>query len=232
MNIINGDCIQEMKKLDDESVDLLFCDLPYGQTKCKWDCLIDLNLFWEQVNRICKKTTPMFFTCTTRFGVSLINSNPKNFRYDMVWEKSKKVGFLSAKKMPLRNHEMIYVFYRKLPLYDVSHHTKRELNASHISYSNIYGSYKPGPRIMYEPPLPVSVLKFNSQRGKHSTHKPFSLMEWILRYYSKENDVILDPTMGSGSTGIVCQNMGRFFIGIEKDKDIYDDAKNRLENNN
>ena len=120
MNLYNNDCLEVMKDLSANSIDLLFCDLPYGETSCKWDCKIDLTLFWKEINRICKINCPMFFTTTTRFGVDLINSNPKNFRYDLVWVKSASAGFLNAKKMPMRKHEMIYVFYRKLPLYDLS----------------------------------------------------------------------------------------------------------------
>lgn len=107
MDLYNDDCLEKMKDLSDNSIDLLFCDLPYGQTNLSWDSLIDLNLFWKEVNRICKDTTPMFFTCSTKFGVSLINSNPKNFRYDLVWVKSAPCGFLNAKKMPMKKHEMI-----------------------------------------------------------------------------------------------------------------------------
>jgi len=141
MELINGDCLEKMKDISDNSIDLLFCDLPYGQTSCKWDSLIDLELFWKEVNRICKITTPMFFTCSTKFGVSLINSNPKNFRYDLVWVKSSPCGFLNAKKMPMKKHEMIYVFYRKLPFYDLSSHKHKFLKER-----------------KEEPPLPNSVI--------------------------------------------------------------------------
>ncbi len=178
--IYNGDCLEVMKDLKDNSVDLLFCDLPYGQTSCKWDSLIDLNLFWEQVNRVCKETAPMFFTCSTKFGVSLINSNPKCFRYDLVWVKSAPCGFLNAKKMPMKKHEMIYVFYRKLPMYDLSSHkhkflkeeddpsvidcksqTSREMKAG---VCNLYGNMKGGTignvhGTNFDPPLPQSVIK-------------------------------------------------------------------------
>ena len=131
--LLHGDCLNEMKGLEDDSVDLIFCDLPYGQTSCKWDCPIDLDLFWIEIMRIKKLNTPIFFTTTTKFGVSLINSAPKkcHFRYDIVWVKSAAAGFLSAKKMPMRKHEMIYVFYEKLPFYDLSSHThkfKKETN--------------------------------------------------------------------------------------------------------
>jgi site-specific DNA-methyltransferase (adenine-specific) len=295
--LLNGDCLELMKDLNDDSVDLIFCDLPYGQTSCKWDCPIDLDLFWIQVMRIKKLNTPIFMTTTTKFGVSLINSAPKKcfFRYDIVWVKSSAAGFLSAKKMPMRKHEMIYVFYEKLPFYDLSSHQhkflkeepKQIIKGENNTY-NTEGRKKPivrekggkyetplpvsivkeetggatgepvvnekytykqnkekdlygtdirkevrtgkgvGKSPIYDPPLPNSMLEIKSTRGKHSTEKPVALMEWILKYYSKEGDVVLDPTMGSGSTGVACKNMNRNFIGFEMDAEIYDGAVNRL----
>lgn len=316
MTLINGDCLEEMKKIETNTIDLLFCDLPYGQTSCKWDCLIDLDLFWKEVNRICKDTTPMFFTCSTKFGVSLINSNPKNFRYDLVWVKSSPCGFLNAKKMPMKKHEMIYVFYKKLPLYDLSSHThkflkdkpderettddevykgnitynhkdrkdpiydpplpnsvikedniktdlyssknkieKRELyrneggqyepplpnsvikETNYINNSELYGIVDRSQFIerknnepIYDPPLPNSILEIKSEKGKHATQKPLGLTEWILKYYSKSGDKVLDPTMGSGTMGISCKQMGREFIGIELDEKIFKVAENRINN--
>jgi site-specific DNA-methyltransferase (adenine-specific) len=266
MELYNNDCLEVMKDLSSNSIDLLFCDLPYGQTNCKWDTKIDLELFWKQVNRICKINCPMFFTTTSRFGVDLINSNPKNFRYDLVWVKTHNCGFLNAKKMPMRKHEMIYVFYRKLPFYNLSSHSHKFLgifntdNKAENCYGNsnyqplelkkydpllpnsvikeekCYGEgshnyeYKGEAREsnVYDPPLPNSLLEIKSQKGKHSTQKPTELMKWILKYYSKEGDIVLDPTMGSGSTGIACKEMNRKFIGIEKDEKIYKSAVERL----
>jgi len=237
MELHLGDCLEIMKNIETNSIDLLFCDLPYGQTSCKWDCLIDLELFWKQVNRICKDTTPMFFTCSTKFGVSLINSNPKNFRYDLVWVKSATCGFLNAKKMPMRKHEMVYVFYKKLPLYDLSSHTHKLLKDNVVRESTtneVYESpkltynHKKRDEPLYEPPLPTTILEVKSQKGKHSTQKPTALIEWILKYYSKEDDVVLDPTMGSGSTGVACKNMNRRFIGIELDEEIFKVAEERI----
>lgn len=234
MTLIHGDCLIEMAKLKDDSIDLLFCDLPYGQTDARWDCLIDLTKFWKEVNRVCKDTTPMFFCCTTKFGVSLINSNPKNFRYDMVWIKSNLCGFLQAKKMPMRKHEMVYVFYRKLPMYDLSSHTFTGKDATVVGETNsLYGNrheliqYKDRKGTVYDPPLPHSILEINREGGKHATQKPTALIEWCLKYYSKSGDTVLDPTMGSGSTGVACKNMNRKFIGIEMDEAIFESAKKR-----
>jgi DNA modification methylase len=282
MEIHNGDCLEKMKDISDNSIDLIFCDLPYGQTSCKWDTCIDLDIFWEQIKRIRKKGCPMFFTTTTRFGVNLINSNPKEFRYDLVWAKSATTGFLLSKKMPLRKHEMVYVFYDKLPLYDISSHTasllkdgtkqqedscygkldkneyknkydkpteakkydpplptsvitftKKEKEKDYRCIGGVYGNEvimhnNGGKGLTYDPPLPTSLVEIKSSRGKHSTEKPVDLINWILKYYSKEGDVVLDPTMGSGSTGIACNQMKRKFIGIEYDRDIYLKAEDRL----
>jgi DNA modification methylase len=322
--LINGNCLEEMKNIEDNSVDLIFCDLPYGQTSCKWDCCIDLNLFWKEIMRIKILNAPIIMTTTTKFGVSLIQSAPKKcpFRYDLVWCKSASCGFLSSSKQPLRKHEMIYVFYEKLPFYDLSSHKHKFIKERDTQQKNgnIYegdgnnkkimeGKYDPplptslikeekmnselygelpttdsygekiginksdrsgkprynpplptslikeekhdwvipqntelygkaptennvklgGHQKRYDPPLPNSLLEIKSTRGKHSTEKPVQLMEWVLKYYSKEGDTVLDPTMGSGSTGVACKNMNRKFIGIEMDKDIYDGAVKRLE---
>ena len=277
MELYNDDCIKKMKDLSNNCIDLLFCDLPYGQTSCKWDCLIDLDLFWKEISRICKYECPMFFTCSTKFGVSLINSNPKNFRYDLVWVKSSPCGFLNAKKMPMKKHEMVYVFYKKLPkVYTDNieeHHTHKFIKETEnkrngkdgvdnkgmiknrseketvskydpplptsvikteheTAYGNNTHHHCPQQRngeSIYEPPLPNSILEIKSEKGKHSTQKPVDLIKWCLKYYSKEGDTILDPTMGSGSTGVACKEMNRNFIGIEMDEEIYDIACKRLE---
>ena len=305
MDLRNGDCLDVMKDLEKESVDLLFADLPYGQTSCKWDCLIDLDLFWKEVNRVCKKDAPMIFTCSVKFGNLLINSNPKNFRYDLVWVKSAPCGFLNAKKMPMKKHEMIYIFYRKLPkVYTENialHHKhkflkeenkivkrtdkgcdamygketnkvfiydeKGKLRNSEPRYEpplpnsiikedtfirgkknkttnkDVYNSderfnngklyhhsrkLQKGDEPIYDPPLPNSLLEMKSEKGKHATQKPVTLMEWILKYYSREGDVVLDATMGSGSMGVACKNMKRSFIGIEKDEEIFKIAQKRF----
>ena len=163
--LLNGDCLELMKAIPDNSIDLIFTDLPYGQTSCKWDCPIDLEQMWIQYLRIKKTNTPIFFTTTTKFGVNLINSAPKKcfFRYDLVWVKSQSVGFLSSSRMPLRKHELIYVFYEKLPLYDLSSHKHKFIKERDTKQKNgqIYEGSKN--KIItegkYDPPLPTSVIK-------------------------------------------------------------------------
>lgn len=298
--LLHGDCLEQMKGIDTDSVDFIFCDLPYGQTSCKWDTIIPWKPFWDEIMRVKKLNTPIFFTTTTKFGVELINNAPKKcpFRYDLVWVKSAPAGFLSAKKMPMRKHEMVYAFYEKLPFYDLSSHKHKFIKekpfeskcetaygkATHHSHRDkvydpplpvsvvkediiqpneeydkrekktrntikkeeVFGKgylekkinyRKYDPKLggkgaesnIYDPPLPTTMLEIKSTRGKHSTEKPVALMEWLLKYYSKEGDVVLDPTMGSGSTGVACKNMNRNFIGIEKDPEIYEIAVNRIE---
>ena len=266
MELFNGDCLNILPQLEDDSIDLFFTDLPYGQISCNWDNKINLEEMWIQLNRVCKINCPMFFTCTTKFGIELINSNPKNFRYDIVWCKNTSSGFLLSKKQPLRKHEMIYVFYRKQPFYNIDdNHTKKVIISkkkstrknscydikeesvstyspplpntilkedNNIDYKapNVYSdTIKRIPDTKYEPPLPESILEIKRDSGKlHQTQKPVKLMEWILKYYSKESDTVLDCCMGSGSMGVACKNLNRNFIGIELDDDIFKNAAERL----
>lgn len=237
MQLLKGDCLEKMKEIANESVDIVICDLPYGQTSCKWDNKIDIMKLWDELKRIGKPNTPYFFFTTTKFGVELITANPKWFRYDLVWEKTTNCGFLNARKMPMRNHEMIYVFYNKQPLYDIEkYHTiskpKDNIKAK-IQNQSVYSKFElifdNGSR--YIPPLPKSIMRFGyevNKKYKHKTQKPIALLEWILRYYSKPNDVVLDPTMGSGTTGVASYNLNRNFIGIELDETIYNNAVDRL----
>ena len=172
MKLLNGDCLELLKELEPKSVDLVFCDLPYGQTSCTWDNKIDLNELWKELKRVVKPTTPLFFTCSTKFGYELIKSNEKWFRYDLVWEKSNSCGFLCAKKMPMKIHEMIYVFYDELPLYDISSHKHkfvRVLTPLSAGTSHIYGNTNGGEKNTYDPPLPTSILQFKSERGTQNT---------------------------------------------------------------
>ena len=186
MDLRNGDCLEILKDIPDKSIDLVFADLPYGQVNCKWDCKVDLELLWKELLRVAKDdTTPFFFTCTTKFGYELISSNKKMFRYDLVWAKSNPCGFLQAKKQPMRKHEMIYVFYKKQPLYDISSHKhkflkeKTELTTPEEPVDLCYGNsanygkkhYKSSERKenVYVPPLPTSVIKEEKVKSKETS---------------------------------------------------------------
>jgi len=235
MNLINGDCLEELKKLHDKSVDIVICDLPYGITNCKWDTKIDINELWKELIRVGKPNTPYFFFCTFKFGVELVNANPKMFRYDLVWFKTRLSNPLTSTQRIANAHENIIVFYKKKPVYNyLKYHTKI-VNENKIDtcFNNITGTtIMTHHRSTYNPTLPLSCITANNICGshtKHSTQKPVSIIEMLIKYYSNEGDTVLDPTMGSGSTGEASHNLGRKFIGIELDKTIYDVAVKRLE---
>lgn len=240
--IINGECLEQLSHIPDCSVDLFILDLPYGQTNCNWDGEIDLVELWSHLKRIGKPNTPYFFFCTSKFGYKLIKSNEKWFRYDLVWFKeNSNAGFLNARKMPMRNHEMLYVFYDKLPFYNIeANHIRVAENPNASRMKNTSDVYSNNPNLVHrsgrawDPALPKSVLCYDANMNRHSqlhpTEKPIKLLEWIIRYYTKDGATVLDPTMGVGSTGVACANLGRFFIGIELNVEYFNIAKSRLEN--
>ena len=230
--IKNADCFNEFKNIQNKTVDLVCVDLPYGQTACKWDSVIDLSKMWDDLKRICKGNCVYVFFCTTKFGNTLINSNPKWFRYDLVWQKSNSVGHLSANKMPLREHEMVYIFYKKWNVYNPQK-TKGKpyiVKGSKLKNKDVYGQTEvPTHGNITGDRYPTSIIKFNNPIKKlHRTQKPTDMLEWLIKTYSNDNDIVLDFTMGSGSTIEACMNTNRRYIGIEKDKDIYLVAKDRL----
>lgn len=236
--IFKGDCLEELKKIEDNYVDMVLVDLPYGQTACSWDIKINLELMWQELERVCKSNCNYVFFTTTRFGIELINSRPSWFRYDLVWEKCVSVGHLSANKMPMRAHEMIYIFGKpagkgkvynpqKTPgkPYFVKAHKQKSLDVYGKDYV-VERNNETGDR------HPRSVQKFSQdclwQKTFHRTQKPLSVCEWLIKTYSNENDVVLDFCMGSGSTIVACVNTNRNCIGIEMNEEIYNIAKNRI----
>ena len=235
MELYNADCLVKLKDLSANSVDCVVLDLPYGTTNCAWDTKIDLSKLWEQLLRVGKERTAYFFFCDFKLGVELVNSNPKMFRYDMVWDKQQASNPLLALKRISTSHENILVFYKKPPVFQWNkYHTIREHNKIKTPEEKsekkcFHNSTETGNR--YEPTLPVSVMTYTKTQGKkrkHPTEKPISLLEHLIKYYTDDNAVVLDPTMGSGTTGKACKNLGRRFIGIEMDKAIYDVAVERL----
>ncbi len=236
--IFKGDCLEEMKKIEDSYVDMVLVDLPYGQTACDWDVKINLELMWKELERVCKASCNYVFFTTTKFGNELINSKPSWFRYDIVWEKPVAVGFLSANKQPLRAHEMIYIFGKPAGKGKVYNPQKtpgkpyviKEHKNNNIDVYGLDGREEhineTGDR------HPRSVQKFNKDpnwlKTLHRTQKPVSACEWLIKTYSNENDVVMDFTMGSGTTIIACINTNRKCIGIEMDEEIYNIAKTRI----
>ena len=252
LTLHHGDCLELMKTLPDKSIDLFVCDLPYGcltagagkekaarmaktpdgvMGGCAWDTKIDLAQFWVQVKRLCKNDhTPVLMFCTTKFGVELINSNPDWFRYDLVWNKMRGVSFLMANKMPMRSHELIYVFSKKGANYtrvDVEGEPYFKKSKGHTNeqygVQRVEGDNK-GTRCV------LSVVDcFNKAghiKGTHPTQKPDDLYEWLITRYSKEGDTILDPTAGSFASCFTAQRLGRNAIGMEMDEGFYTKAKN------
>tara|TARA_R110000744_G_scaffold362188_2_gene470188 strand:+ start:1723 stop:2430 length:708 start_codon:yes stop_codon:yes gene_type:complete len=233
MELIKGDCLQELKKIKERTIDCFISDLPYGTTACAWDNKIDLDDLWIELKRLARNNnTPFFFFCDMKLAVDIINSNRKWFRYDMVIQKSNVVGFLNAKRMPMREHELLLVFYKNLPVYNIedNHEVKSIHRRKQPFNESIYGKVIRKEHKYYEPPLPRSILKTknDSHNRNHPTEKSQDILSWIVKYYTKEDDTILDPTMGSGSTGVACGSLNRKFIGIELDTKYFDIAQKRL----
>jgi site-specific DNA-methyltransferase (adenine-specific) len=300
MELYNADCLVKLKDLSANSVDCVILDLPYGTTECAWDTKIDLAKLWEQLLRVGKEKTAYFFFCDFRLGVEIVNSNPKMFRYDMVWNKKSASNPLLAKKRIRAAHENILVFYKKCPVFHwEKYHTIQDIDRKKLNLNNdgcfprnkggvIPNTYEPtlpvsvmehedepkeeewvgcfpkenmlghcgktyeprlplsvieedggkcypsacgNPSGLYEPKLPTSVMEYQriiGKKRKHPTEKPIALLEHLIKYYTADDAVVLDPTMGSGTTGKACKNLGRRFIGIELNKVIYDIAVERL----
>ena len=231
--ILHGDCLIAMQDIPDNSVDMVLCDLPYGTTQCKWDSVIPFEPLWKEYNRVCKLNAPMVFTAAQPFTSTLIVSNIKNFKYTWVWEKSKASGFLNAKRMPLRAHEDICVFYRKPPVYNPQM-TKGEPydKGKAGKHTQVYGSQVTVPNkndtgLRY----PRTVVYFKTAEGEgklHPTQKPIALFEYLIKTYSNEGDVILDNCIGSGTTALAALNTGRRYIGIELEQKFFDTCNDRI----
>ena len=334
LKLENGDCLELMKNLPDKSIDLFICDLPYGETNCKWDSKIDMLKFWSEFKRLRKSTrTACIHFCSTKFGYTLIKSWEKGYKMDLVWKKRNKTGGLLSRHRPMRNHEMVYFFYDQPPKYNRDKYHKRiqakpkieksetaimgkekdnrinENNKSSVGWDIKYmdkprvahfepklpvsvvedkdefgwdkslvkekgnkigkigGNFEPvnpvsvveekclygfnkkdkqsyavkdlGKNHNFEPPNPASVVEdepksmFESTKvfiGKrhHQTEKPLDILEFFLKYWTDEGDTILDPTMGSGSTGVACKKLNRNFIGFELNEKIFKIAEKRI----
>ena len=233
--IYNADCMEVFPLIEDESVDMVLVDLPYGQTACAWDCEIDLAEMWIHLKRICKPNANIVFFCTTKFGYQLIKSNEKWFRSDLVWEKSFALGFMSAKKAVMRKHEMIYLFGKPSAggkTYNpqkTTGHKPGFRGAHEYKNADVYGNTSRGDQYVDDTRFPTSIQKFNYDKEKlHRTQKPVALCEWLIKTYTNEGDVVLDFTMGSGSTIVAAKNTKRRYIGVEMNDEIFEIAMNRL----
>ena len=254
--ILKGDCLEVMKGIADKSVDLIICDLPYGclsakplvipntenkyrkycppteRQGCSWDVKLNLELFWKEIKRIRKDDhTPTIHFCTTKFGYELIKSNEKEFRYDLVWDKQRGVSFLSVNKMPMRSHEMIYVFSKagakynrididapgKIKRTDGDSNTLRNDNMFGTGLKQSSGADKDKACIKSV----IQITKVGVKTQSHPTEKPIDLYKFLILRYSNEGDTVLDPTFGSGNSGEACKQLKRRYIGIEKDDKFF-----------
>ena len=238
IKLYKGDCLEVMKGIETRSIDMIFCDLPYGTTACKWDSVIPFEPLWEQYNRIVKDSGAIVLFGREPFSSYLRTSNVKMYRYDWIWEKSKATNFLFAKQMPLIAHEDIMVFYKKKPTYNPQKTEGKPYNKGVEKRTEIEAVGKIGNGNLIENksglrnPRSVQYFVTAEREGKlHPTQKPIKLIEYFVNTYSNENDTILDNTMGSGTTMVACQNTNRNGIGIEMDDFYFDIAKKRIEDN-
>jgi len=226
-NVIEGDSLTELALIPDNSIDMVLVDLPYGTTQNKWDSIIPLDKLWSQYHRIVKENGAFVFTASGLFTAQLMMSNPKEYKYKFIWEKSKATNFLNAKKQPLRKHEDILVFYRKQPTYNPQM-TKGEAYSKGIRKKQVTGSYGDFSPILVKSSdglrYPVDVIYFKTAEAEgevvHSTQKPVELGRYLIRTFSNPGDIILDNTSGSGSFLVSALLEGRNFIGIEKNKNV------------
>jgi len=229
--LIHGDCLEEMKNIPDKSIDMILCDLPYGTTQNKWDSVIDLKLLWKEYNRIIKDNGVIVLTSQCPFDKVLGFSNIKMLKYEWIWEKSQGTGHLNCKKMPLKNHENILIFYKNLPTYNpqMIGNEKRIIKRSgENSKTTNYGKFIEIAKSEYNGRYPLSIQFFKKENGLHPTQKPVALMKYLIKTYTNEGDLVLDNCMGSGTTGVACKNLNRDFIGIELDDKYFEVAQKRI----
>jgi len=239
--LYQGDCLEIMKELPDNSIDFILTDLPYGTTACKWDNIIPYKPMWAEIKRIRKDNTAIALFGTEPFSSHLRLSNLKEYKYDWIWKKNKPTGMLNAKHQPMRNAELISVFYKKTgkyyPIKEKRGFDKpKNFKTKNYSKNNTTNSKHKDTdwKVIDELRYPTLIKSFNVIGKKldylHPTQKPTELLEYLIKTYTLENEVVLDFTMGSGSTGVACVNTNRDFIGIELDKEYFKIAKERIKN--
>ena len=231
--LLNGDCLELMKKIPDKSIDMILTDPPYGTTQNKWDSIIPFDKLWEQYNRIIKDNGCILIFGAEPFSSALRMSNIKNYRYDWIWKKNKATQYLNANRMPLNDYEIISVFYKKLPNYNPQMGEGKKYSNKHKpeDSGDCYGKVSYSERKDVTTRYPRRIIEFNVdiKAEYHSTQKPVALLEYLIKTYTNEGDLILDSCMGSGSTGVACLNTNRNFIGIELDEKYFEIARNRIE---
>lgn len=235
VQLLQGNCLELMRNIPDGSVDMVLADLPFGTTCNSWDSVIPLEPLWEQYRRICKSNAAILIFGQPPFSAVLMMSNMKELRYEWIYEKTNATGFLNAKKMPLKAHESVFVFYQNLPTYNPQKTNGKPYKRGNSPDVETYkkGISRKGDRHYDGMRFPRSVLKFTNSgygadRGLHPTQKPVALLEYFIRTYTNECETVLDNTMGSGSTGVAAVNTGRSFIGMELDPGYFKTAQKRI----
>lgn len=251
--IYNEDCLEGMKRIDDASVDCIICDLPYevlhkNNPNAQWDRMIPLEPLWQQYERVIKENGAILLFCQGMFTAQLMMLRPKLWRYNLVWDKCRATGFLNANRMPLRCHEDIAVFYKKLPVYNpqmsIGEPSHPHGNGKHKETNNCYGKYKSGRTYDYDKKsvrkvsptrpgekFPMSIIRIKKEHETtvlHPTQKPVDLIRYLIRTYTNVGGVVLDNTIGSGTTAIACIREKRRYIGFELNKEYFDKAVKRI----
>ncbi len=240
IQLIKGDCLVEMQNIADKSIDAIICDLPYGTTNCKWDTIIPFEPLWAQYKRIIKPNGAIVLTSSQPFTSALVMSNPKWFKCEWIWKKHKGTNIYGVKREPLKIHESCLIFakdkctynpqmtegepYKKRGSHNIGKSEGLIIANKKVGYAKDFDSSKR---------YPVSIQEFSNHNQKdnsfHPTQKPVPLLEYLIKTYTNENDIVLDNTMGSGTCGVACKNLNRSFIGIEKDDKYFEIAKRRIE---
>lgn len=241
-----GDCLDVMNTLEDKSINLILTDLPYGTTSAEWDSVIPFDKLWGGYNRIIKDNGVICLFATEPFATELRHTNIRNYKYDWIWKKNTSTGFTHAKNMPLRDYENILVFSkapvghknllgdRRMPynpqgLQECNKLCNNKLAGRLFSIRGYHTESKYGTYTQYNTNYPKMVIEYdNNDKQYHPTQKPVDLLEYLIRTYTDEGNIVLDSCMGSGSTGVACLKSGRDFIGIEKEQKFYDIANERM----
>ena len=240
-DLYRGDALEVLPRLAAQGLtaDMIFADPPYGTTHCRWDAVIDIPKMWKELKGVSLPRTPVLLFCQQPFTSVLGSSNLKRLRYSWVWEKTQPTGFLNARRMPMKAHEDILVFYDRLPKYNpmkTGGHKRKVVMAVHqlkCEQGEIYRRHDNYRDYVSTERYPRSVLTYKTDKQLsclHAAQKPVALLEYLIRTYTDEGDTVLDFAMGSGSTGVACRNTGRRFVGIEIDEAIFQTAYNRIAN--
>ena len=244
IKLIQGDCLEKMKDIPDGSIDLVLTDPPYGTTACKWDSVIPLKPMWDQLKRVIKDSGAIVMTASQPFTTALIRSNVKMFKYCWVWEKNRGSNFASVRFQPMKEHEDVVVFGKSRLKYYPIKQKRNGSGGNRVKYKIVartrtenYNNSVYNDTVLncVELRHPSSIQKFNTATGKekvkHPTQKPIALMEYMIKTYTDESDLVLDFCMGSGTTGVACKNLNRSFIGIELDQEYFKIAEKRINEN-